>query len=54
VEWGEKILIGLFYRSPFPRPSLDALEPALKDGPLVHRQAGLTAEQRRELIEEFM
>jgi 2-oxoglutarate ferredoxin oxidoreductase subunit beta len=54
VEWGEKIPIGLFYRSPFDRPSLDALEPALKEGPLVNRPAGLTAEQRRELIEEFM
>src|SRR5438128_6279948 len=34
-EWGTKIPIGLFYRSSGPRPSLDALDPALKSGPLV-------------------
>ena len=53
-EWGEKIPIGLFYRSPQPRPSLDTLDPALQAGPLVHQPLGLSKEQRRELVEEFM
>jgi 2-oxoglutarate ferredoxin oxidoreductase subunit beta len=54
LEWGEKIPIGLFYRNPNPRPSLDALEPALRDGPLVHKSLPLTREQRRAIVEEFM
>jgi hypothetical protein len=54
IEWGAKIPIGLFYRNPNPRPSLDKLDPALQDVPLVAKPHGLTAEQRRELVEEFM
>ncbi len=54
IEWGAKIPIGLFYRNPNPRPSLDQLDPALHDGPLVGKPCGLTKEQRRELVEEFM
>ena len=53
-EWDEKIPIGLFYRSPQPRPSLDRVDPALKNGPLVDRPAGLTMAQRREMVEEMM
>jgi 2-oxoglutarate ferredoxin oxidoreductase subunit beta len=53
-EWGAKIPIGLFYKDPSKTPSLDALDPALKDGPLVEKPLALTAEQRRKLVEEFM
>jgi hypothetical protein len=41
----------LFYRNPNPKPSLDQLDPALHDGPLVGKPHGLTKEQRRELVE---
>jgi 2-oxoglutarate ferredoxin oxidoreductase subunit beta len=54
IEWGEKIPIGLFYRKPNPQPSLDKLDPALQGDPLVVKSRGLTMEQRRELVEEFM
>jgi 2-oxoglutarate ferredoxin oxidoreductase subunit beta len=54
MEWGEKIPIGLFYRKPNPGPSLDQLDAALQDIPLVNKPRGLTKEQRRELVEEFM
>ncbi len=54
MEWGEKIPIGLFYRKPNPGPSLDQMDTALQEGPLVSRPRGLTAEQRRMLVEEFM
>ncbi len=53
-EWGKQIPIGLFYRNPNPRPSLDALDPALEMGPLVDRPLGLTSSQRAELIAEFL
>jgi 2-oxoglutarate ferredoxin oxidoreductase subunit beta len=53
-EWGGKIPIGLFYRMPQPRPSIDALDPALQAGPLVKQPVGLTPKQRGDLIEEFM
>jgi 2-oxoglutarate ferredoxin oxidoreductase subunit beta len=54
MEWGTKLPIGLFYRNPNPRPSLDQVDPALADGPLVGKARGLTTEQRRMLVEEFM
>jgi 2-oxoglutarate ferredoxin oxidoreductase subunit beta len=54
IEWGQRIPIGLFYRSANPRASLDALDPALKAGPLVRQPVGLSQEQRRKLVEEFM
>jgi 2-oxoglutarate ferredoxin oxidoreductase subunit beta len=53
IEWGQKIPIGLFYRNPDRKPSIDALDPALQDGPLVHKPLRLTKEQRRKLVEEF-
>ncbi len=54
-EWGPRIPIGLFYRNPNPRPSLDALDPVLRDGgPVVRQPVGLSREQRRALVEEFM
>ena len=54
MEWGAKIPIGLFYRNANKPPPLDALDPALKDGPLVEKQVALTMDQRRKLVEEFM
>lgn len=54
LEWGEKIPIGVFYRAPDPRPSLDSVEPALQEGPLVNRPLGLMKEQRQKLIAELM
>jgi 2-oxoglutarate ferredoxin oxidoreductase subunit beta len=54
LEWGEKIPIGLFYRNPHPRPSLDAQDPGLQSGVLVRQSLGMTREQRRKCIEEFM
>jgi 2-oxoglutarate ferredoxin oxidoreductase subunit beta len=54
LEWGEKIPIGLFYRNPSPPPSLDALDPGLQSGVLVRQRLGMTREQRRKCIEEFM
>ena len=54
LEWGEKIPIGLFYRNPHPPPSLDAQDPGLQSGVLVRQSLGMTREQRRKCIEEFM
>ena len=54
LEWGSKIPIGLFYRNPNPQPPLDALDPALQAGPLVHQAVTITAETRKKLIEESM
>jgi 2-oxoglutarate/2-oxoacid ferredoxin oxidoreductase subunit beta len=53
LEWGQKIPIGLFYRNPNKKPSLDVLDPALQEGPLAHKPLGLSREQRRKLVEEF-
>jgi hypothetical protein len=54
-EWGAKIPIGIFYRDPNPRPSLDKLDPALDGGvPLVQQPYTISREKRRKLIEEFM
>jgi 2-oxoglutarate ferredoxin oxidoreductase subunit beta len=54
LQWGDKIPIGLFYRNPDPPRSLDAQDPGLIGGPLVHQPVGVSREQRRALIEEFM
>jgi 2-oxoglutarate ferredoxin oxidoreductase subunit beta len=54
LEWGAKIPIGLFYHNPGRAPSLDALDPVLQGDPLVSRPTGLTPQQRRKLVEEFM
>ncbi len=54
LEWGAKIPIGLFYRNPNPRPSLEQLDPVLQEGTLISKPRGLTKDQRKELVEEFM
>jgi 2-oxoglutarate ferredoxin oxidoreductase subunit beta len=54
LEWGEKIPVGLLYKNPNPRPSLDLQDPGLIAGPLVHQPVVLSKEQKRQCIEEFM
>jgi 2-oxoglutarate ferredoxin oxidoreductase subunit beta len=54
LEWGEKIPIGLLYKNPNPRPSLDLQDPGLAAGPLVHQSVVLSKEQKWKCIEEFM
>jgi 2-oxoglutarate ferredoxin oxidoreductase subunit beta len=55
LEWGEKIPIGLLYRNPNPPPSLDEQDPGLQSGGVLVRQPlGMSREQRRKCIEEFM
>ena len=54
LEWDPKIPIGLFYRNPDPRPSLDAIDPALTGLPLVQQDYTIDSETRGELIHEFM
>jgi 2-oxoglutarate/2-oxoacid ferredoxin oxidoreductase subunit beta len=54
LEWGDRIPIGLLYRNPDPPPSLDAQDPGLQSGVLVHQPLGVSKEQRWKLIEEFM
>jgi len=41
-------------RNPHPPPSLDAQDPGLQSGVLVRQSLGMTREQRRKCIEEFM
>jgi hypothetical protein len=54
LEWGEKIPIGLFYKNPRPRPSLDHLDPGLQSGPLARLPLRVAKETRKKLIEEFL
>ena len=53
LEWGQRIPIGLIYRNPNPNPTLDMMDPALQNGPLVRQPLGQTKEQRAKLIAEF-
>jgi 2-oxoglutarate ferredoxin oxidoreductase subunit beta len=54
-EWGAKIPIGLFYKNPDPKPSIDAADPALQGSGLAKQlKLGLTKEQRKTLIEEYV
>jgi hypothetical protein len=54
-EWGEHIPIGLFYKNPDPKPSIDAADPALQgEGLAKDRKLGLTSDQRKKLILEFV
>ncbi|HTT35912.1 MAG TPA: thiamine pyrophosphate-dependent enzyme [Thermoplasmata archaeon] len=49
LEWGDKIPIGLFYRTD--RPSYEDLEEVLAAGPLAHQTAGLR--DKTGLLDEF-
>lgn len=54
MEWGEKIPIGVIYRSPNPRPTLNELEPTLKAGPLVYQKYGMDAETRKKVYSKYL
>jgi len=54
LEWGEKIPLGLIYCDREPRPSIDSLDPALLEGPLVKQNYTIPTKTRRELINEFI
>ena len=54
LEWGAKIPIGLLYRNPNPPVSLHEQDPGLQSGVLVKQPLGISKEQRRKCIEEFM
>jgi 2-oxoglutarate ferredoxin oxidoreductase subunit beta len=54
-EWGTQIPIGVLYKNPNPKPSLDAADPALQGTALARQtKLGLTKEQRHKLIEEYV
>ena len=54
-EWGTKIPIGVLYKNPNPKPSIDAEDPALQGAGLAKtKKLGLTADQRKKLIEEYI
>ncbi|HXW67791.1 MAG TPA: thiamine pyrophosphate-dependent enzyme [Thermoplasmata archaeon] len=50
LEWGDKIPIGLFYRTD--RPSYEDLEPVLQAGPLAQQPAGLAGHEN--VLDEFV
>ncbi len=50
-EWGERIPIGLFYRTE--KPTYEEEEPSLKRGPLVKQPSGISQKQAKDLLEEF-
>jgi 2-oxoglutarate/2-oxoacid ferredoxin oxidoreductase subunit beta len=50
LEWGDKIPIGLFYRTE--RPTYEDLEEVLAAGPLVYQPTGLRG--RESLLDEFV
>jgi 2-oxoglutarate ferredoxin oxidoreductase subunit beta len=51
-EWGERIPLGLLYRSE--QPIYEESEPALKPGPLVKQPLGLSQALLDELLAETM
>ncbi len=51
-EWGERIPIGLFYQ--VDKATYEEEEPALKKGSLVKQPLGLSVEQGRSLLQEFL
>ncbi|MHB1932338.1 MAG: thiamine pyrophosphate-dependent enzyme [Thermoplasmata archaeon] len=50
LEWGDKIPIGLFYKTD--RPTYEELEEVLLQGPLVHQPAGLKGHES--VLDEFI
>ena len=50
--WGDTIYTGLFFQKEL--PSLDAREPVLEEGPLAHRELGLSQEQAQRIIDRMM
>jgi 2-oxoglutarate ferredoxin oxidoreductase subunit beta len=54
LEWGAKIPIGIFYKNPNPRVSLDRLDSTLSGKPLAYQSIGVSKEIRKKLIEEYV
>lgn len=53
VKTGHETQLGLFYHDTS-RPSLDQLEPVLKDGPMVNQPIGVTPEQGAAILQRMM
>jgi 2-oxoglutarate ferredoxin oxidoreductase subunit beta len=53
MVWGDEIPTGLFYQNTDSKP-LDVLEPVLDEGPLAHRELGVTKEQGEAIIKLMM
>ena len=54
-EWGAKIPIGILYKNPAPKPSIDAADVTLQGTPLARqRNIAINKEQRKKLIEEYV
>ena len=51
-EWGDRIPLGLFYKDE--QPTYEDSDPALRNGPLVHRKMGMDEGLFRNLVEELM
>ncbi|RMF85217.1 MAG: 2-oxoacid ferredoxin oxidoreductase [Nitrospinota bacterium] len=52
LEWGDKVPIGVFYRTV--RPTYDQEEPALQSGPLFKQPLGISPEEGQRLLADFM
>lgn len=52
-QFGEEIPIGLFWKRD-DLPCLDALDPVCKDGPVALRKLGLTAEQKKLVLDDTL
>jgi 2-oxoglutarate ferredoxin oxidoreductase subunit beta len=53
-RWGDEIPIGVFFKLPMPRPTIDGRDPALQGEPLVKQRLGVSQERRQDLIRELM
>ena len=53
IKTGHETQLGLFYHDTS-RPSLDQLEPVLKDGPMVNQPIGVTPEQGAAILQRMM
>jgi 2-oxoglutarate ferredoxin oxidoreductase subunit beta len=51
-EWGDRIPLGLFYKDE--QPTYEDSDPALRNGPLVHREMGMDEALFHSLVEELM
>ena len=53
IKTGHETQLGLFYHDTS-RPSLDQMEPVLKDGPMVNQPIGVTPEQGASILQRMM
>ena len=54
MVWGDEIYIGKFFHMENDKESLTALEPVLRDGPVMKRTGGLTEEQADRIVQRMM